>query len=61
LEILAFLYANQKSKLNKEIYVCMYEIASSLVIGILVTIIVIEIVLMTKTWRRKRPGPWSFV
>jgi len=60
LEILAFLYANQKSKLNKEIYVCMYEIASSLVIGILVTI-VIEIVLMTKTWRRKRPGPWSFV
>ena len=38
----------------------MYEIASSLVIGILVTI-VIEIVLMTKTWRRKRPGPWSFV
>lgn len=42
-------------------YVCMYEIASSLVIGILVTIIVIEIVLMTKTWRRKRPGPWSFV
>lgn len=39
----------------------MYVIASSLVKGILVTIIVIGIVLVTKTWRRKRPGPWSFV
>ena len=37
------------------------ELHQNLIISILVTMIVIEIVLVTKTWRRKRPEPWSFV